>query len=275
MNKLMAAAAVLFFFVSASVHGADGSRGGHMTITITIGNTSYEATLENAGGARDKITALLPLSLSMQEWAQNSEYYARLGSPLSIAAPAPESLSAGDLALYQGISLVVFYGETSRTAGYVRIGRIADSKNLRAALAKARGKVVLTSAAPKVPGADDDVSQITELYHTMCRAMIAKDISALARLHDENFVLVHMTGAQMNRQEYLEAVRDGTLNYYSAEHDDIHIQVQGNRATLCGKSRVNAAVYGGGRHTWRLQQDMTLEKKNEKWLLTHSTASTY
>ena len=40
-------------------------------------------------------------------------------------------------------------------------------------------------------------------------------------------------------------------------------------------SQNDAAVYGGGRHTWRLQQDMTLERKAGAWRFTHSKASTY
>ena len=105
--------------------------------------------------------------------------------------------------------------------------------------------------------------------------MIAKDISAMATIHDPSFVLIHMTGSRMNQKEYLDAVRDGTLNYYSADHDAISVKVNGCSATLCGKTRVNAAVYGGGRHTWRLQLDMTLKKKEGKWVFTNSKASTY
>ena len=47
------------------------------------------------------------------------------------------------------------------------------------------------------------------------------------------------------------------------------------RARTVGKSRVNAAVYGGGRHTWRLQMDSQLRKKNGLWKITYSRASTY
>ena len=76
-------------------------------------------------------------------------------------------------------------------------------------------------------------------------------------------------------EKELDAVKDGTLNYYSMEHDEIFVTVDGDSATLKGESRVNAAVYGGGRHTWRLQQDMKLKKVRGKWKFTFSQASTY
>ena len=46
-------------------------------------------------------------------------------------------------------------------------------------------------------------------------------------------------------------------------------------ATMTGRSRVNAAVYGGGRHTWRLQIKSTLVRKDGRWLFVEQRASTY
>ena len=126
-----------------------------------------------------------------------------------------------------------------------------------------------------VVAASDDESQIKALYGQMCKAMVQKDMATMNEIHDDDFQLVHMTGSRMNKKEYLDAVKDGTLNYYSMEHDEIFVTVDGGSATLKGKSRVNAAVYGGGRHTWRLQQDMKLKKVRGKWKFTFSQASTY
>lgn len=126
-----------------------------------------------------------------------------------------------------------------------------------------------------VVAASDDESQIKALYGQMCKAMVQKDMATMNEIHDEDFQLVHMTGSRMNKKEYLDAVKDGTLNYYSMEHDEIFVTVDGASATLKGKSRVNAAVYGGGRHTWRLQQDMKLKKVRGKWKFSFSQASTY
>ena len=121
----------------------------------------------------------------------------------------------------------------------------------------------------------DDKQQIEALYKQMYRAMIAKDIETLGTLLDENSVLIHMTGTRQPKREYLRAIKDGTLNYYSVEDDEIIIEVNGDKATMTGRSRVNAAVYGGGRHTWRLQIKSTLVKKDGHWLFVEQRASTY
>ena len=130
----------------------------------------------------------------------------------------------------------------------------------------------------------DDKQQIEALYKQMYRAMIAKDTATLGTLLDENSVLIHMTGTRQPKHEYLRAIKDGTLNYYSVEDDEIIIEVNGApngpqtepiSATMTGRSRVNAAVYGGGRHTWRLQIKSTLVKKDGRWLFVEQRASTY
>ncbi len=121
----------------------------------------------------------------------------------------------------------------------------------------------------------DEKIRVQSAYQEMYRAMIAKDIPALSAVLDDSFVLVHMTGMRQPKAAFLKAVANGTLNYSSAEHDSMDVTVQGDTATLIGKSRVHAAVFGGGWHTWRLEQDLHLVKKENRWLITLAEASTY
>ena len=120
-----------------------------------------------------------------------------------------------------------------------------------------------------------DKEQIQALYEAMYRAMIAKDTVELGRLLTDDSVLVHMTGHRQPRKEYLSEIASGVLNYYSVETDSLEITVDGDTARMVGRSRVNAAVYGGGRHTWRLQMDSQLRKENGVWRNAYSRASTY
>ncbi len=59
-----------------------------------------------------------------------------------------------------------------------------------------------------------------------------------------------MRGLRQSKHEYLNAVKDGTLNYFSEETDNIKISINNN-----------AAVFGGGRHTWRLELEIELINK--------------
>lgn len=136
-------------------------------------------------------------------------------------------------------------------------------------------------AAQAVPVIDASLQMKTEkeriarCYEDMYRAMIAKDTAALGSLLDDRFVLVHMTGMRQPKAEYLRSIAQGTLNYYSCEDTQLDITIKDSRALLTGKSRVNAAVFGGRRHTWRLRLDIDWEKKDGGWLMTEARASTY
>ena len=123
----------------------------------------------------------------------------------------------------------------------------------------------------------NDGETCAQLYRDLCDASMRKDADGMVKVLADDYALMHMTGMRQSKRDYIEAVCDGTLNYYSTEHDSIDVRVasSGERAMICSRSRVNAAVFGGGRHTWRLQQDLKVEKRDGAWLLTESRASTY
>ena len=120
-----------------------------------------------------------------------------------------------------------------------------------------------------------DEQQLKDLYAEMWQALLTKDIKTLDKIHAENFVLVHMTGLNQPKAEYLRCVRDGVLNYFSADTENIFIEVNGSKGKLVGQSKVSAAVFGGGKNTWRLQLAFEVEKIGGKWIFTFAKASTY
>ncbi len=117
--------------------------------------------------------------------------------------------------------------------------------------------------------------QIKELYRTYWQYMIDKNAEGLREIMADDYYLRHMTGVKQSVDEFLKGLLNGTFNYYSAQHDEVTVRVDGDTATMTGKSRVLAAVYGGGKNSWRLQGDFTLRKEQENWKFTSSRASTY
>lgn len=120
-----------------------------------------------------------------------------------------------------------------------------------------------------------DREQIEDLYREYWECMIRKDIPGFRARMAEDYVLEHMTGVRQSAEAFLQGLKKGTFNYYSAEHDSIQVLVKGEQAVLIGKSRVQAAVYGGGARLWRLRGDFALRKEQGVWKLTGSKASTY
>ena len=120
----------------------------------------------------------------------------------------------------------------------------------------------------------DDTEWIRDLYREYWRCMIAKDADDLRGMMTDDYSLLHMTGLRQPAELFLKGLLDGTFNYYAADHDSIEVNVSGDQASLIGKSRVLAAVYGGGKHSWRLQGDFTLRKEEGCWKFSSSRTST-
>ena len=121
----------------------------------------------------------------------------------------------------------------------------------------------------------NDEQMIRDAYIRMYEGMIAKDELILREVLDDSFVLVHMTGMRQPKQAFIKAVLNGTLNYFSAEHENMPVEISGDTAVLTGQSYVAAAVFGGGRSNWHLQQKCSLKKTDGVWKITRSVASTY
>ena len=109
-----------------------------MTIDIIIGDNVFKADIEATETGRAFIEKL-PLTLAMSELNGNEKYC--YGIALPHADKYFDSLAAGDLMLYSGDCIVLFYGPAGGYS-YTRIGRLQSVDGLAAALGK--GSVTVT-----------------------------------------------------------------------------------------------------------------------------------
>ena len=120
-----------------------------------------------------------------------------------------------------------------------------------------------------------DKEQVETCYRQMYRGMIEKNRGLLSAVLDDTYVLIHMTGMRQSKEAFIRAVEDGTLNYYSADHQRMDAEICGDTAEFTGQSVVNAAVFGGGQHTWRLQLRLQLTRAGGIWKVTGAKATAY
>ena len=121
----------------------------------------------------------------------------------------------------------------------------------------------------------DDRELLRGLYDRMYRAMCEKDTETLNDVLDENFQLLHMTGMRQDKRGYIKYIQNGTLNYADAHTEALDISVHGDEAELTGQSRVLAAVFGGGWHSWHLELRMRAIRHGDTWRFSFAAASTY
>lgn len=99
---------------------------------IIVNHQPFEIELENNPTAQ-AFAELLPLELSMKDHLGN-EKFAALPKSLPSDDKRAGQIHAGDVMLYQGKTLVVFYENFHSNYRYTRIGRITQTDTLQNAL---------------------------------------------------------------------------------------------------------------------------------------------
>ena len=103
-----------------------------MRVSIIAGGRSFIADIEESETGR-AFFYFLPLTLDMSELNGNEKYCYGISLPGN--DKRYDSIDAGDLMLYSGNCIVLFYGSAGGF-NYCRIGKIADVSGLADALGK-------------------------------------------------------------------------------------------------------------------------------------------
>ncbi|MDD7570083.1 MAG: cyclophilin-like fold protein [[Actinobacillus] rossii] len=109
-------------------------------MNITIGQSTFSAELADTQAAKE-LTALLPLTLEMQDHLSN-EKFAELPKALSRNDQAVARIEAGNIMLWGGNTLVVFYESFQSSYRYTKLGKIKNTAQLKNAVGA--GKVTMT-----------------------------------------------------------------------------------------------------------------------------------
>ena len=113
-----------------------------MKLTITIGTSTFGATLEQNETAR-AFAEHLPMTIEMTELNGNEKYH-YLDETLPVQSERVQSIAAGDLMLYGSSCVVLFYESFSTSYSYTRLGKLDDAAGLAQALG--RGNALVTFA---------------------------------------------------------------------------------------------------------------------------------
>lgn len=119
---------------------ADGKENAAMKMNVQIGNSTFTASPENnaAADALVKMMESAPLTIKMNDYGG----FEKVG-PLGMSLPSSDSQTttqSGDIVLYQGNQIVIFYGSNSWS--YTRLGKIDDLNGWEKALGS--GDVTVT-----------------------------------------------------------------------------------------------------------------------------------
>ena len=85
--------------------------------------------------------------------------------------------------------------------------------------------------------------EITNLSRMKWRWMSERNVDSLATLFHDEAVFVHM-GATMSRQQELDVIRSGSIQYKNTEIQESSVRFIGNTAILLNRIRLTAVVGG-------------------------------
>ncbi len=109
--------------------------------------------------------------------------------------------------------------------------------------------------------------EVLERFKEFQMAMIEKDSARLDEIMSDNYTLTHMSGKTQTKQEYIDEIMDGTLNYYKSIIDNPQITVlDETKAILKVDVTLDAKVYGI-KGTWTLHSVQSMEKIDNKWYM--------
>lgn len=120
----------------------------------------------------------------------------------------------------------------------------------------------------------NDEAQILALTRKFTQLMIDRNTAELDKIVDKNFSLTHITGYVQLKAEWFKEIEQESMKYYAAEEVSHSVKANGDTAEFVQRNLLDARIWGS-RNKWRLQQTMTLEKRNGTWVILKSMARTF
>lgn len=119
-----------------------------------------------------------------------------------------------------------------------------------------------------------DQKDLIAMYRQMQNAMVSADTRTLATMLAEEFHLIHMTGYDQPRDEWLAHIESGEMRYFSSQEKQVAVKVDGTTARLAGRNQVKANIWGAA-GTWPLLLEIDFSHVHGRWLMTVARASMY
>lgn len=120
----------------------------------------------------------------------------------------------------------------------------------------------------------DNNADILAITRQLTELMIKKDTIGINNIVNNDFTLTHITGYIQSKSEWFSEIESERMKYYSYKEIKTTVNTDGNRAYFVGQNLLDARIWGT-RHQWRLQQNMELIKRNGKWIILKSVATTF
>ena len=121
--------------------------------------------------------------------------------------------------------------------------------------------------------ASDAQEQILAVSRARNRGMLDRDVALVDEVLADEYTAVHIGGYEQPKQEWLQQVASGRMQYHSITEVDSSIDVNGDTAVAVTTNLVDATI-DGSRSTWRLRSTTDYERHDGQWKAVRSRTTT-
>ena len=108
--------------------------------------------------------------------------------------------------------------------------------------------------------------EILQYLSEWCKAMVDADTEKLGSMMADDIILRHIIGQTQTKQEWLDEVSSGSMDYHEIEQRDVNIQFIDNTTADVSYTSVIRATIWGSNGTWTLHNTMRLARINGHWI---------
>lgn len=117
--------------------------------------------------------------------------------------------------------------------------------------------------------------KVAQVVRAQITAMIDQDIPTLKEVIAPNATLIHITGAEQTRDEWLKQIKIGRMHYFGSREVLFQVTMEDDtHALVISRNELDARVYGF-RNTWPLENRAEVQKINGKWQIVKTQASMF
>ena len=120
----------------------------------------------------------------------------------------------------------------------------------------------------------DVAQQIRAVEHERLRALVEADVAAASRLHADDFQLINPLGGSLSKDEYLEAIAAGEIDYLMWEPGAIKVKFYGEAAVIRYQAELQIKVKAmPDAPSGRFWHTDVYERRNGRWQVVWSQAT--
>ena len=111
---------------------------------------------------------------------------------------------------------------------------------------------------------NNEEKELLNSFIVFLQAIISKDKLGMQNSLDPSFVLIHMSGKNEPKNEFISDVMGGVLNYFHSKIINTKIRINNDTAEMDADVNLDAKVYGM-KGNWTLHSKNIFKKKNGRW----------